>query len=84
VLGEERNPDENIEELKKELELVQKELKILGVKERLEVLQTQIREMEEKGESTKLLKAQKEFNELAKIRSTYEKDEGGGIILNEP
>jgi len=84
VLEEERDLDENAEELKKELELVQKELKILAVKERLEVLQSQIREMEEKGESTKLLKAQNEFNKLAKMRSTYEKDDGGGIILSEP
>lgn len=84
VLGEERSLDENREELEKELELVEKELKILAVKERLEVLQSQIREMEEKGESSKLLEAQKEFNKLAKMRSTYEKDEGSGIILNEP
>lgn len=84
VLSEERDPDENLEELRKELELVKKEITILGVKERLEVLQSQIREMEEKGESKKLLEAQNEFNELAKMRSTYEKDEGHGIILNEP
>ena len=84
VLSEERDPDENMEELKKELELVKKEITILGVKERLEVLQSQIREMEEKGESNKLLKAQKEFNSLAKLRSTYEKEERHGIILSEP
>ncbi len=84
VLSEERDSNENIEELKMELELVKKEVTILGVRERLETLQSQIREMEEKGESTKLLEAQKEFNTLAKIRSTYEKDEGRGIILNEP
>jgi len=84
VLGEERNLDENAEELQKELELVKKELKILSVKERLEILQSQIREMEEKGDKEKLLEAQNEFNKLVKMRSTYEKDEGGGIILNEP
>lgn len=84
VLGEERNLDENAEELQKELELVKKELKILAVKERLEILQSQIREMEEKGDKEKLLEAQNEFNKLVKMRSTYEKDEGGGIILNEP
>lgn len=84
VLSEERDSNENIEELKMELELVKKEVTILGVRERLETLQSQIREMEEKGESTKLLEAQNEFTKLAKIRSTYEKDEGRGIILNEP
>ncbi len=83
VLSEERNLDENIDQLKKELELVKKELKILAVKEKLEGLQSQIREMEEKGEEEKLLEAQNEFNKLAKLRSTYEKDEGSGIIFNE-
>lgn len=84
VLSEERDPDENREELNRELELVEKELKILATKERLEVLQSLIRELEEKGDEEQLLKAQKEFNDLAKKRSTYEKDSGGGIILNEP
>lgn len=84
VLAEERDMAENSEELKRELELVEKELKILAVKEKLEDLESQIREMEEKGEDQKLLKAQTEFNKLAKLRSTYEKDNGGGIILNEP
>ncbi len=84
VLGEERNLDENAEELQKELELVKKELKILAVKEKLEILQSQIREMEDKGDKKKLLEAQNKFNRLAKIRSTYEKDEVSGIILNEP
>ncbi len=83
VLAEERDLDENSEELKRELELVEKELKILAVKEKLEDLESQIREMEEKGEDQKLLKAQTEFNKLAKLRSTYEKDEESGIILNE-
>ena len=84
VLGESWDPDENPDKLKRELELVKKELKILAVKEKLEVLGSRIREMEEKGEEQMLLKAQQEFNKLAKQRSTYEKDEGGGIILNEP
>ena len=83
VLGESRDMAEDAEELKKELELVKKELKILAVKEKLEVLESQIREMEEKGENEMLLKAQQKFNELAKLRSTYEKDQGSGIILNE-
>lgn len=83
VLTEERDPDENAEELKKELELVEKELKILEIKESLEILESQIREMEEKGDNEELLKAQTKFNNLAKLRSTYEKDKIGGIILNE-
>ena len=84
VMEEERGLDENTEELNRELELVEKRLKILTIKEDLEVLGSQMREMEEKGEEAKLLKAQKKFDKLAKLRSTYEKDEGSGIILSEP
>lgn len=84
VLLEERDFDENSEELNKELELVKKKLKILSLKERKEELQTQIRELEEKGDEDMLLKALQEFDKLAKLSSTYEKDEGSGIILNEP
>ena len=84
ILLEERDIDENAEEIKRELELIKKELKILAVKEKLEVLQSQIREMEEKGENEMLLKAQQKFNKLAELRSTYEKDQVSGIILNEP
>ena len=83
VLLEERDLSEKPEELKKELELVKKELKILAVKEKLEILQSQIREMEEKGDKNKLLEAQNKFNKLVKMRSTYEKENGSGIILNE-
>jgi DNA primase len=83
VLLENRDLDENTEEINRELELVEKELKILAVKEKLEVLQTQMREMEEKGEKIKLLEAQKKFDKLATLRSTYEKGDGGSIILNE-
>lgn len=84
VLSEERNPERNMEELKMELELVEKELKILAVKEELEILGSQIRELEEKGDKKGLLKAQEKFRKLAQLRSTYEKDKRNGIILNEP
>jgi DNA primase len=83
VLGLDPDLDKNPEGLGKELELVKKELKILAVKEKLEVVGSQMREMEEKGEKGKLLEAQNKFNKLAKLRSTYEKEAGGGIILNE-
>ena len=42
-----------------------------------------MRETEENGERKKLLKAQNEFNKLAKSLSGYEEADGGGIILNE-
>lgn len=84
VLLEDRVSDENLEELNRELELVKKKLKILSLKERQEELQIQIRELEEKGDEKLLLKALQEFDKLAKQSSTYEKEEGSGIILNEP
>lgn len=84
IMVENDETDENPDELKKELDLVTKELKMLSVKERLGQLQTLIREMEDKGDETRLLEAQNEFNKLVKLRSTYEKDEGSGIILSEP
>lgn len=84
MLVEERDFSENSDELNKELELVKKRLKILSLKERKEQLQTQIRELEEKGDEDMLLKALQEFDKLAKLSSTYEKDGESGIILNEP
>ncbi len=84
VLLEDRVSDENLDELKRELELIKKKLKILSLKERQEELQIQIRELEEKGDEDMLLKALQEFDKLAKQSSTYEKEGGSGIILNEP
>lgn len=84
VLLEDRVSDENLDELKRELELIKKKLKILSLKERQEELQIQIRKLEEKGDEDMLLKALQEFDKLAKQSSTYEKEGGSGIILNEP
>jgi hypothetical protein len=42
-----------------------------------------MRETEEKGETEKLLKAQNEFNKLAKSLSGYEEEDGGSLILKE-
>ncbi len=75
---------ENPEDLKKELDLVQKELKILGVKENLKLLAIEMRELEGKGEKDKLLKAQNKFNKLAKNLSTLDEEGVSGIILSEP
>jgi DNA primase len=83
VLKENQDLAENPDELKRELELVKKELKILSVKEKLKILASQMRESEEKGEEKKLLIAQNEFNKLAKSLSGYEEEDGGGLILNE-
>jgi DNA primase len=83
VLGEESKLAEDPEEIRKELELVGKELKIHTVKENLKILTSQIREMEESGETEKLLEAQNKFNKLAKSLSNYEEEDGRGVILNE-
>ncbi|MGA3291626.1 MAG: DNA primase [Candidatus Microgenomates bacterium] len=83
VLTDNQDLMENPDELKRELDLVKKELKIHTVKERLKVLASQMRDTEEKGDKDKLLKAQNEFNKLAKSLSGYEEENGSGVILNE-
>jgi len=83
VLTDNQDLMENPGELERELDLVKKELKIQTVKEKLKLLASQIRETEDKGDKNKLLKAQNEFNKLAKSLSGYEEEDGGGIILNE-
>ena len=83
VLSDNQNLLDNPDELRRELDLVEKELKIHTVKEKLKLLASQMRETEEKGEADKLLKAQNEFNKLAKSLSGYEEERGGGLILNE-
>ncbi len=71
-------------EAQKELDLVQKELRILGAKDKLKSLALEIRNLEEKGEKIKLLKAQNQFNKLASTLSKLDQGDRGGIILTEP
>jgi DNA primase len=71
-------------EVQKELDLVQKELKILGAKDKLKSLALEIRNLEEKGDKIKLLKAQNQFNKLASTLSKLDQGDRGGIILTEP
>ncbi len=84
VLAERTDLSGNPEELKKELDLVKKELKILWTKEKLISLAAEMRRYEESGEKEKLLTAQNKFNKLAKSLAGYEESEEGGIIFNEP
>ena len=84
VLSDNQNLVENPEELKKELDLVKKELKILWIKEKLIILASEMRRYEESGEKDKLRDSQNKYNKLARIRAGYEEEESGGIILNEP
>lgn len=76
ILNEEKN--------EKELDLVQKELKILTIKDNLRLLAIQMRQLEESGQKDRLLKVQNKFNKFAKKLSGYEEEGGGGIIINEP
>lgn len=84
VLSDNQNLVENPDELKKELDLVKKELKILWIKEKLIILAAEMRRYEESGEKDKLRDSQNEYNKLARIRAGYEEEESGGIILSEP
>lgn len=84
VLSEAAEIVEDPAELKKELDLVKKELKILEVKENLIITAAEMRRSEETGEKEKLLKAQNRFNKLAKSLSGYEESDEGGIIFSEP
>jgi len=83
VLLDNENLLENPDMLKKELELVKKELKIHIVKEKLKLLASRMREAEEKGKTDGLRNIQKEFDKLAKTLSEYTEENGTNLILNE-
>lgn len=84
VLLEDRDSEINREDINKELELVERRLKILGLEERRNELQLEMREAEERGDDDKLRKITLEFDKLSKLGTAYKKDEKSGIILNEP
>jgi len=83
VLSQNQELIDKTEELKKELDLVQKELRILGIKDNLKLLTISMREFEKSGEKDKLLKAQNEFNKLAKSLASIDAAASSGIIFNE-
>lgn len=84
VLADRADVADNPDEIKKELDLVGKELKILWTKEKLISLAAEMRTYEESGEKDRLLLSQNKFNKLAKSLAGYEEEDGGGIIINEP
>jgi len=65
--------EETPEEVKKELDLVVKELKILTIRQKLTDLTTEIKKLEEAGDKEKLLKAQNKFNKIASTLSELKK-----------
>jgi DNA primase len=83
VLNENQELMDKPDELKKELDLVQKELKILGTKDNLKLLTLRMREFEKSGDKDKLLKAQNEFNKLAKNLASLDATANSGIIFSE-
>ena len=66
---------------KKELNLVIRELHLLSIKDKLVALGEKIAEYEDKGEKSKLRKAEKKFTGLTQEFSELEQGETGGIIL---
>ncbi len=83
VLAEKQDLLERPTELKKELDLVKKELTILGIKENLRKLTLKMRELERVGDKDGLLSVQNEFNRLAKSLASIDTATNGGIIFNE-
>ena len=73
---------EDKEELKKEQDLVIRELTIQEVRHKLEQLGAKIRQFEEAGEKAKLKDVQEKFGELSLKLSKLAEQEGG-IILSE-
>lgn len=83
ILNENQELLDKPDELKKELDLVQKELKILGTRESLKNLSLKMREYEIKGDKDGLLSAQNEFNKLAKNLASIDAASKSGIIFGE-
>jgi hypothetical protein len=68
--------------MKKEINLVVKNLKILELRHKIEEVGAKIREYEEKNDLRRLTGSQKKFSELTKTLSDLAEN-GGGIILSE-
>lgn len=83
VLSQNQELLDKPDELKKELDLVQKELKILGTKENLRLLTQKMKEFEKKGDKEGLLTVQNEFNKLAKNLASIDTASVSGIIFSE-
>ena len=67
--------------LKKEQEMVIRELNLLKIKDELENLGKNISEYEEKGEKTKLREAEEKFGKLSEKLTDLEENESRSIIL---
>jgi DNA primase len=83
VLGENQDLIDKPDELKKELDLVVKELTILGIKENLKNLAFKMKELEKTGDKDGLLSVQNQFNKLAKRLASFDTAVDGGIIFGD-
>ncbi|HKC04308.1 MAG TPA: DNA primase [Patescibacteria group bacterium] len=77
ILAENEEIVENPDKLKKELDLVEKELKILTIRDNLKLLVSEMGVLEESGEKDQLLKVQNKFNKLAGSLGRLEEEDGG-------
>ena len=71
------------EENEKELDLVAKELTILGIKDNLKLLTLKMREFEKKGDKDGLLTVQNQYTKFAKSLASINTAGDGGIIFDE-
>ena len=83
ILSVEAENEESPERIKKELDLVEKELKILSIKENLKGLSKSIGNLEKAGEKEQLLKAQNKFTKLTGLLTKLDDGEMSSIILDE-
>lgn len=81
ILEDVQNLIERPQVLKKEQDLVIRELGLLKIKNELEDLGKEISEYEEKGEKAKLRKAEEKFGKLSEKLTQLEENESRSIIL---
>lgn len=83
VLSENQELTDKPEELRKELDLVKKELTILDIKDNLKLLTLKMRELEKTGDKDGLLTVQNQFNKIAKSLASNDTATDSGIIFDE-
>ena len=83
IFGENLELTDKPEELKKELDLVQKELKILSIKANLKVLTIKMKELEKIGDKDGLLTVQNQYNKLVKNLASEGTALDSGMIFGE-
>lgn len=83
IMSVEAENEHSPDRIKKELDLVVKELKILSIKEDLKDLSKSIGKLEKAGEKEQMLLAQNKFTKLTGLLSKLDEEGIGSIILDE-